>query len=130
LSHIHDTLISIGSWFIQGIGGIRIDEAAPGFRHFLIKPGVVGDLTFARTRYQSIHGAIASDWRIENGTLKLDVTVPPGTTATVYMPGAGPAQVTPRSLRAKSAGAENGRAVFEVESGKYSFESKLPAARQ
>jgi alpha-L-rhamnosidase len=128
-SHIHDTLISVGSWFIQGIGGIRIDEAAPGFRHFLIKPAIVGDLTFARAKYQSIHGEIASDWRIENGTLKLDVTVPPGTTATVYVPGAGPAQVTPRSARVKAAGTRNGRAVFEVESGKYSFEAKLPAAR-
>lgn len=83
-SHIHDCLISIGSWFIQGIGGIRIDEASPGFRHFFIKPGVVGGLTFARTRYKSIHGTIASDWRIENGLMHLEVTVPPGTTATVY----------------------------------------------
>ena len=66
-SHIHDTLISIGSWFIQGIGGIRIDEKSPGFRHFLIKPAVVGDLTFARTRYRSPYGPIVSNWRMENG---------------------------------------------------------------
>ena len=34
MSHIHDTLISVGSWFIQGIGGIRIDEKSPGFPAF------------------------------------------------------------------------------------------------
>ena len=83
-SHIHDCLISIGTWFVEGIGGIHMDESAPGFRHFAIKPGVVGDLTFAHARYRSIHGWIASDWRIENGVLHLEVTVPPGTTATVY----------------------------------------------
>ncbi len=83
-SHIHDCLISIGSWFIQGIGGIRIDEESPGFRHFTVKPAVVGDLTFARAAYRSIHGEIATDWRIENGARRLQVTVPPGTTATVY----------------------------------------------
>ena len=65
MSHIHDTLISVGSWFIQGIGGIRIDEKSPGFRHFLIKPGVVGDLTFARARYRSPYGTIASNWRLQ-----------------------------------------------------------------
>jgi alpha-L-rhamnosidase len=85
-SHIHDTLISVGAWFIQGIGGIRIDEQAPGFRHFFVKPAIVGDLTFARARYRSPYGAIASAWRLEKGMLRLDLTVPPGTTATVYVP--------------------------------------------
>ena len=41
-SHIHDTLISIGAWFIQGIGGIQADEKAPGFRHFFPEAGAGG----------------------------------------------------------------------------------------
>lgn len=86
-SHIHDTLISIGAWFTEGIAGIRSDGKSPGFQHFVIKPSVVGDLTFARAQYHSIHGDIVSDWRIENHTFKLQVTVPPGTTATVFLPG-------------------------------------------
>jgi hypothetical protein len=52
----------------------------------VIKPVPVGDLTFAKARYHSIHGDILSDWRIENRTFKLRVTVPPGTTATVVLP--------------------------------------------
>lgn len=130
-SHIHDTLISIGSWFIQGIGGIRIDEKAPGFRRFFVKPAPVGGLTFARASYQSIHGRIVSDWRIENGSFHMDVTVPPGTTATVYVPTSAPASVTEsgrpaaRSAGVKSAGAANGRAVFELSSGRYAFQAKL-----
>jgi len=130
MSNIHDTLISIGSWFIQGIGGIRIDPAAPGFQHFLIEPALVGDLTFARTSYQSIHGRIVSDWKIENGALHMDVTVPAGTTATVYVPTPAPDSVTEgghpaaRSAGVKPAPAENGKAVFEVSSGTYSFAAK------
>jgi alpha-L-rhamnosidase len=88
-SHIHDTLISIGAWFTQAIAGIRSDGSSPGFEHFVIKPSVVGDLTFAKASYRSIHGEILSDWRIENGSFRLRVTVPPGTTATVVMPGDG-----------------------------------------
>jgi alpha-L-rhamnosidase len=130
-SNIHDTLISIGSWFIQGIGGIRIDPNAPGFQHFLVKPALVGDLTFARTSYQSIHGQIVSDWKIENGMLHMDVTVPAGTTATVYVPTSAPGSVTEggrpagRSPGVKTSPAENGKAVFEVGSGKYAFEAKI-----
>jgi alpha-L-rhamnosidase len=131
-SHIHDTLISIGSWFIQGIGGIRIDENAPGFRHFLIRPGIVGDLTFARTRYLSPYGPIVSNWRIDGAVLHLEVSVPPGTTATVAIPGTAPADVAEsgrpaaRSEGVRAAGVENGRTMFEVASGQYAFASKLP----
>jgi hypothetical protein len=130
MSNIHDTLISIGSWFIQGIGGIRIDPQSPGFQHFLIEPALVGDLTFARTSYQSIHGRIVSDWKIENGVLHMDVTVPAGTTATVYVPTSDPGSVTEggrlagRAPGVKSAPEENAKAVFEVSSGNYSFAAK------
>ena len=70
MSHIHDTLISIGSWFIQGIGGIRIDEKSPGFRHFFIKPGIVGDLTFARpaTGRRTGRSPATGGWRTECST--------------------------------------------------------------
>jgi len=131
-SHIHDTLISIGAWFIEGIGGIRLDENAPGFRHFILKPALVGGLTFARTRYKSAHGMIVSDWRIENGTLRLDATVPPGTSATLYLPASSPQAVTEGGRTATDSagvrpnGMEKGKAVFELESGSYHFVSKLP----
>lgn len=133
MSHIHDTLISVGSWFIQGLGGIRIDEHAPGFRHFLIKPGIVGDIAFARAAYQSPYGKIVSNWRLERGVLHLDVSVPPNSTARVYLPTNKPEDVkeggrpAAQSPGVRPAGAENGKAVFEVVSGDYSFEA--PFAR-
>lgn len=136
MSHIHDTLISVGSWFIQGIGGIRIDEKSPGFRHFFIKPGIVGDLTFARARYRSPYGTITSNWRLQNGTLHLDVTVPPGTTATVYLPTDNPGAVTEgqhpaaQSPGVRAVGAEKGKALFEVDSGEYAFEVPMVLAPQ
>jgi len=94
-SHIHDTLISIGAWFIEGVAGIRSDGKSPGFQHFIVKPAVVGDLTSARAKYRSIHGDIVSDWRIENGVFKLTVTVPAGTTASVFVPGQKAVEVAP-----------------------------------
>jgi hypothetical protein len=130
-SHIHDTLISIGAWFIEGIGGIRVDEKAPGFRHFLLKPAPVGDLTFARTQYKSIHGVIVSDWRIENGVMHASVTAPPGTTATLYLPSVAPESITESGRPAAQAkgvkftGTEKGKALFELASGHYEFASRM-----
>jgi alpha-L-rhamnosidase len=121
-SHIHDTLISIGAWFTEGLAGIRSDGKSPGFKHFVIKPAVVGDLTFAKAKYRSIHGEIISDWRIENGTFKLSVTIPPGTTATVFVPGEG--LVHTQARRSPSAGGSGDRS-FEVAAGTHSFETAL-----
>jgi hypothetical protein len=129
-SHIHDTLISIGSWFIQGIGGIRIDEQSPGFTHFLLSPAVVGDLKFARTRYRSIHGMIVSNWRVEDGTLHLDVTVPGGTTATLYVPAASPETVmeggrpVAQSAGIRFGGTEKGKVLFHLNPGQYQFTAR------
>jgi alpha-L-rhamnosidase len=117
-SHIHDTLISIGAWFIEGVAGIRSDGKSPGFQHFLIKPAVVGDLTSARAKYHSINGDIVSYWRIENGVFKLTVTVPPGTTAGVFVPGEGP-------VRTQAAGPAAGGRQFEVAAGTHTFEAAL-----
>ncbi|MDE3166613.1 MAG: alpha-L-rhamnosidase N-terminal domain-containing protein, partial [Acidobacteriota bacterium] len=122
-SHIHDTLISIGAWFTEGLAGIQSDGKSPGFKHFLIKPAPVGDLRFARARYHSIHGDIVSDWRIENGQFKLSVTVPPGTTATVSVPGGGPIQ-TP--VRTPTAGSNRS---YEVSPGTYTFSTALASGR-
>src|ERR1051326_6838201 len=131
-SHIHDTLISIGAWFIEGIGAIRVDERAPGFRHFFLKPAPGGGLTFARARYHSIRGTIVSNWRIENGMFRLDATVPPGTTATLYLPSAASGPVTEGGHPASDAsgvsyaGMNHGHAIFELNAGSYQFVSKLP----
>jgi hypothetical protein len=129
-SHIHDTLISIGSWFLQGIGGIRIDETAPGFSHFFLKPAPVGDLTYARAQFRSIHGMIVSNWRIAGGQFQIDVTVPSGTTATLSIPTSDPASVTEggrpadRAVGVKTTAAETGKAAFVLASGSYRFAAK------
>jgi alpha-L-rhamnosidase len=121
-SHIHDTLISIGAWFIEGIGGIRADEHAPGFEHFFVRPAVVGDLSFARAAYRSIRGDIVSEWRIDKGTFSLSVTVPPGSTATVVVPGKG--EVRTKARPSPAAAARGGRS-YEAGPGVNTFETVL-----
>jgi len=126
-SRNHIMFGDVSAWFYKALAGIQPDPQAPGFRHFFIRPNVVGDLTSARGEYDSIHGRIVSDWRIEKSRFRLRVTVPPNTTATVRVPGATVETVSEGNSPAiKAKGVtrfrnEPGGAVFDLESGDYQF---------
>jgi alpha-L-rhamnosidase len=126
-SRNHIMFGDISAWFYKALAGINADPAAPGFKHFLIRPQPVGDLTFARAKYESIHGEIVSDWKIKRGKFILHVVVPPNTTATVCVPGAKINEVLEGgkpAMKAKGVSAfsqaENS-ANFEVAAGEYDF---------
>ncbi len=130
-SRNHPTLGCIGSWFYEGLAGIRPDPAEPGFKHILIKPAVVGDLTWVRAHYDSPYGRIVSHWKRLGETLTMHVTIPANTTATVYVPTSRPEAVQESGRAAAQAEAvqfhraEGGIAVYEVGSGRYIFETPL-----
>jgi alpha-L-rhamnosidase len=131
-SQIHSCYVSPGSWFYQGLAGIRPDETGPAFKKIIIKPAVVGDLTWVKCSYDSIHGKIVSHWKRDGDKLAMIVTIPANTTATVYVPAKDKAGVTESNKpAAKAAGVkflrmENGAAVYAVGSGAYQFRSILP----
>ena len=132
-SQIHSCYVSPGSWFYQGLAGIRPDESGPGFKKIIIKPAVVGDVTWVKCHYDSIHGRIVSNWKLQGDGLTMEITVPANTTATVYVPAKDQAGVTESGLpAAKAEGVsflrmENHSAVFAVGSGNYRFQSAVPA---
>jgi alpha-L-rhamnosidase len=114
-------------WMYEYLAGIRSDAENPGFRHAIIHPYPAGDLTFVKASHQSLYGALASSWKRDAMAFTLDIVVPPNTTATVWVPAKDAATVTESGKpAAKAAGvkfvrAEDGAAVFEVESGSYAF---------
>jgi alpha-L-rhamnosidase len=110
-------------WMYEYLAGIRADPEQPGFRHALIHPYPAGDLTFVKASHKSMYGTVASSWKRDKGQFTLDVTVPPNTTATVWVPAKDPAGVTESGRRMKPARTEVGYAVFEVASGSYAFRS-------
>jgi alpha-L-rhamnosidase len=76
----------IGYWFFRSLAGIRIDESLPAFKRVVIKPDLVGDLTWVSAKYNSIRGEIVSSWSRTDSTYTLKVQVPPNTNAIVYLP--------------------------------------------
>jgi alpha-L-rhamnosidase len=94
-SHIHSCFTSLDGWFYQGLAGIRPDPAAPGFKKIIIKPAIVGDLTWVKAHHDSPYGRIVSHWKREGRQLTMDLTIPANTTATVFVPGETARQVGP-----------------------------------
>jgi alpha-L-rhamnosidase len=120
---------NLDAWFYQTLAGINADPAQPGFKHVIIRPQPVGDLTWVKAHHDSPYGRIASSWKREAGNLKLDVTIPANTTATVYVPAKDETGVTESGKPASKADGvkflrlENGAAVYEVGSGNYKFQT-------
>ena len=85
-SVIHSCYTSPGSWFHQGIAGINADESAPGFKKIIIKPSIVGDISWVKAKYHSIYGEIESSWKLNHEKIILNVTIPVNTTAKIYIP--------------------------------------------
>jgi alpha-L-rhamnosidase len=130
-SQIHSSFLSVNSWFIEGIGGIQVDPDMPGYKHIVIRPAIVGDLTWANVSYDSIRGPIVCAWKLVEGRFDIEVEIPANTTATVYLPvkkveavieGTTPA---PKAKGVRFIRLENGMAMFHVESGRYNFQVEV-----
>ena len=121
----------IQEWFYHDLAGIQNAPDSSGFKKIVINPHPVGDVTWANASYDSIRGKIVSDWKLDGKKFTLNVTIPPNTSATVFVPAKSEQGVAENgSTAGQSAGVtflrtEGGRAVFAVESGKYRFESHL-----
>lgn len=121
-SRIHACFISVAGWFTNALAGIRADPAGAGFKKIIIKPKVVGDITWVKGRHECIYGSIVSEWKIEGGKLMLDVTIPANTAATVYIPTTNPESVTESENFLRMDG---DYAVCEVGSGHWRFCSEF-----
>jgi alpha-L-rhamnosidase len=117
-------------WMYEYLAGIRPDPANPGFRHVLIHPYPAGDLTFVKASHESLYGKIAASWKRDGGAFTLSVSIPPNTSATVWMPAKDAASVTEsgrpvaHARGVKFLRTEGDSALFEIESGDYMFQTK------
>jgi alpha-L-rhamnosidase len=114
-------------WFYEYLAGIRPDPENPGFKHIILKPTPVQGLTYAKATHDSPYGTISSHWKRDGPKFQLEVTIPPNSTATVYVPAASAETVMEGGVPAAKSPSikflrdEKGAAVYEVPSGTYSF---------
>ena len=127
----HYALGSCGRWLYEGIAGIRRDPDSIAFDRIIIEPRIGGGLTYARATFRSMHGEIASAWKIDHGRLLLDVSIPVNTSATLHLPTPSDRDVLESGQPlAQAEGVnpvrKNGSLTVEVGSGTYSFSMPYP----
>ncbi|WP_067433295.1 glycoside hydrolase family 78 protein [Nocardioides jensenii] len=121
----HYSYGAVGNWMYRNVAGIQPDPEHPGYKHFTVAPIPGGGLTHAEGSFESGYGTITSAWRLDDGDLSLDVTVPVNTTATIEIP-ADDAVLVDGAAAAKAPGVtsveRDGDVVrIEVGSGTYQF---------
>jgi len=123
----HYSFGAVGQWMIAHSLGIEREE--PGFRTFVLQPepDPTGTMTWAEGYYDSMHGRISSAWKVEGTTLTYRATIPANTTATLYLPTSSADSVKEGAADARRANGvtfvkyENGKAVYTLKSGTYTF---------
>jgi alpha-L-rhamnosidase len=81
----HYALGSVSRFLYEKTGGLSILE--PGWKKALIAPQPGGTVTHASVSHVSGYGKHECKWRNEGDRLKVEIKVPPNTTARVVLPG-------------------------------------------
>jgi alpha-L-rhamnosidase len=137
-SFAHYSFGAVCEWMFQTLAGIDTDGA--GYRKLIIRPSPAASggnpdakpIDWVKACYRSLNGPVSCEWRQTEKRFTLKLTIPANVTATVYLPAR-----DSRSIRESGKGLEKSpfirflrmegdRAVLEVESGAYSFESERP----
>jgi alpha-L-rhamnosidase len=125
----HYALGSCGQWMFDTVAGIGVDVDNPGFHHIIIHPRPGGNFTHAEGSFDSIHGKIATSWKIENGKFSLHVTIPINTTATIDLPSDTSVKESGRSIDSEPEIKTFKKTYYfdyEVGSGDYNFTCVTP----
>jgi alpha-L-rhamnosidase len=124
----HWAIGAVGEWMYRTILGIN--AGAPGYKHIVIRPVPGGGIEWAKGHYDSIRGRIAVDWKRADGAFSLDLSVPPNTSASVYLPATAGNDVSESGKPVRDAAGvksvtagPSGVQIVEVDSGTYSFSS-------
>jgi hypothetical protein len=115
----HCMLGHIQEWFNRDLAGIQSEDVA--FKRFRIRPTPGPGVTSAAATLNCPYGKIASFWKIENGVITIDATVPANTTAQIYIPG----RLQGGGDEVKFIKTESGRSIYEVGSGTYRLRGKM-----
>jgi len=119
-------------WFYRKLAGMNTDIDNPGYRNIIFRPQPAGDMTFASYSNLTPYGTAGIRWEKKGNGLAVDIKVPVGSTATVYVPAGSVSQVKEsgstikkNNLNITFAGMEDNYAVFRVGSGSYAFTSGI-----
>ena len=71
-------------FFFRDLAGIGRGDI--GFKQIIIRPCIVGDLTYAKASLKTVRGVIAFDWKVADRLLDMKVTLPTNSKGKVSVP--------------------------------------------
>ncbi|MFC2087773.1 alpha-L-rhamnosidase C-terminal domain-containing protein, partial [Bacteroidota bacterium] len=83
----HISFGEISAWFYKSLGGINPDREKPGFKNVILKPHFAADLENFESVYHGPYGPIKSSWERNGSKVIYQVTIPPNSTASLYLTG-------------------------------------------
>ena len=118
---------AIGDWLYRRVAGIDSDEQAAGYKKIHIRPHPGEGLDWAEARLETMYGEIRSRWKIADGEMELETTIPANTTAEIRLPNAKPETARENGLKLEEAAGiasvreEEDGVTLSVGSGTYRF---------
>jgi alpha-L-rhamnosidase len=101
-SRNHFALGSVGEWYYGYLAGIRPDLEKPGFKRSIIKPLPAEGLDWAKASLETSYGLLSNSWNTSGDQFRMDVIVPPNTTAELHFPVSAEKKIT-----------ESGKVIYE-----------------
>lgn len=89
----HFFMGAMARWLYERVAGVRM--TGPRWTRFDVEPAVRGDLEHASFWFRGPRGELGAAWSQESDGLRLQVRVPPGTTATIRLRDREPFEVGP-----------------------------------
>ncbi|WP_345955760.1 glycoside hydrolase family 78 protein [Mucilaginibacter sp. PAMB04168] len=124
----HYSYGAIGNWMYHTMAGLNTDESMVGYKKILIAPHPGGKISMVDAALETSYGYANSKWEVSSGIFKMDITVPPNTTAKVVLPGAARKGITESGKSINTVKAisglqqDNTDVQFQVGSGTYHFQ--------
>ena len=132
VSNDHMMLGHLMEWFYSGPGGIRQVTGSSSYSKVMIKPELVGDLTWAETTYNTIHGEITCNWKKEKNNILMNIKIPVNCTAIISIPQTDPDKIFENEMLIKQSKVVKiievsaGRTQCGIPSGEYNFRVTMP----
>ncbi len=80
---------AVGDWLYKVVAGINPHPDIPGYKKIIIKPHPGNTMNDVKASHESLYGSIKSEWEISENTFTLMVTIPPNTSAEIFIPSKG-----------------------------------------
>ena len=102
------------TWYSRVLAGVDTDPLEPGFKHLIIRPIPSAELTDVSYSTMTPYGKVDSHVSHDGHTVKIEVTIPYGSRATIYVP---------KSVEVASADpmSDDSYTIHEVGPGTHSF---------